>query len=96
MPGIHGCGARRWRRIDFHGHTHVAGLGGLAKRRSSACPSASRSGLGTGSLPPTISIESVAVERDWKIAVENSRLSGDQGRFAPTGGSELTIPALRH
>jgi hypothetical protein len=32
----------------------------------------------------------------WKIGVEIRGLTGSEDRFAPSGGFELTIPALRH
>ncbi|HEV8388864.1 MAG TPA: metallophosphoesterase [Dongiaceae bacterium] len=82
--------------LILHGHTHVAGLGRIGETPVIGVPSASaiRSGHKEAAAYNLYRISHV--EQDWKIAVEIRGLSGDQGRFAPSGGFELTIPALRH
>lgn len=82
--------------LILHGHTHAAGLGRVGETPVIGVPSASavRSGHNEAAAYNLYRIS--RVERDWKVAVEIRGLSGDQGRFAPSGGFELTIPALRH
>lgn len=82
--------------LILHGHTHVAGLGRIGETPVIGVPSASAVRSGHRE-PAAYNLYRISrVERDWKIAVEIRGLSGDQGRFATTGGFELTIPALRH
>jgi 3',5'-cyclic AMP phosphodiesterase CpdA len=82
--------------LILHGHTHAAGLGRVGETPVIGVPSASavRSGHNEAAAYNLYRIS--RVERDWKVTVEIRGLSGDQGRFAPSGGFELTIPALRH
>jgi len=83
MPGNSWMWCATLAPMILHGHTHVAGLGGLRNAGHRRAGPLRRSGLGTGSLPPTISIESVAwsgIGRSVKFAA-----SGDQAVRPPVG-----------
>jgi len=82
--------------LILHGHTHVAGLGRIGETPVIGVPSASAVRSGHKDVAAYNLYRISRVDRDWRIAVEIRGLNGDPDRFAPTGGFELTIPALRH
>ncbi|HET6162011.1 MAG TPA: metallophosphoesterase [Dongiaceae bacterium] len=82
--------------LILHGHTHVAGLGRIGETPVIGVPSASAIQSGHNDAAAYNLYRISRVDGDWKVAVEIRGLSGDLGRFAPTGSYELTIPALRH
>jgi 3',5'-cyclic AMP phosphodiesterase CpdA len=82
--------------LILHGHTHIAGLGRIGQTPVIGVPSASAIEHGYKDAAAYNVYRISPQERDWKVSVEVRSLSPDQGRFAPNGSYELTIPALRH
>jgi 3',5'-cyclic AMP phosphodiesterase CpdA len=82
--------------LVLHGHMHMASLARIDDVPVIGVPSAS-------ALPrhhkdeAAYNIYRIALgDKAWKVAVEVRGLSADHSQFAPRGGFELTIPALRH
>lgn len=92
MDVIGGAGAE----LVLHGHTHVAGLGRIGQTPVIGVPSASAIRSGHKDAAAYNLYRIARLGRDWKVAIEIRGLSSGQDRFVPTGGFELTIPALQH
>jgi 3',5'-cyclic AMP phosphodiesterase CpdA len=82
--------------LVLHGHMHMAALTRIDDVPVIGVPSAS-------ALPRHHKDEAAyniyrisRADQAWKVAVEVRALSADHSQFAPRGGFELTIPALRH
>lgn len=82
--------------LVLHGHMHMATLGHIGETPVVGVPSASALPWHHKDAAAYNLYRISRVDRDWKVAVEIRGLNGDQDRFGPTGGFELTIPALRH
>jgi 3',5'-cyclic AMP phosphodiesterase CpdA len=111
-PPLYGCGHRRKALTDarefgeivraagaelvLHGHMHMATLGHIGETPVVGVPSASALPWHHKDAAAYNLYRISRADRAWKVAVEIRGLHGDQDRFVPTGGFELTIPALRH
>lgn len=82
--------------LVLHGHIHMATLGHIEQTPVIGVPSASALAWHHKDAAAYNLYRISRAEQDWKLAVEIRGLTGDQGRFAASGGFELTIPALRH
>jgi 3',5'-cyclic AMP phosphodiesterase CpdA len=82
--------------LVLHGHMHMATLGHIGETPVVGVPSASALPWHHKDAAAYNLYRISRADRAWKVAVEIRGLNGDQDRFAPTGGFELTIPALRH
>jgi len=82
--------------LILHGHMHMATLGHIGETPVIGVPSASALRWHHKDAAAYNVYRIRQAEENWKITVEIRGLSTDQDRFAPSGGFELTIPALRH
>ena len=82
--------------LVLHGHMHMATLSHIGDTPVIGVPSASalRWHHKDGSAYNVYRI--ARADGGWKISVEIRGLANTEDRFAPSGGYELTIPALRH
>ena len=111
-PPIYGKGHRRKALTDaqefgevvravgaelvLHGHMHMATLGHIGETPVIGVPSASALRWHHKDASAYNVYRIARADGAWKLAVEIRGLTGSEDRFAPTGGYELTIPALRH
>jgi 3',5'-cyclic AMP phosphodiesterase CpdA len=82
--------------LVLHGHMHMATLGHIGETPVVGVPSASALPWHHKDAAAYNLYRISRADRAWKVAVEIRGLNGDQDRFVPTGGFELTIPAMRH
>ncbi len=82
--------------LVLHGHMHMATLGHIGETPVIGVPSASALRWHHKDASAYNVYRIARADGTWKLAVEIRGLTGSEDRFAPTGGYELTIPALRH
>ena len=82
--------------LILHGHMHMASLGHIGETPVIGVPSASALRWHHKDAAAYNLYRIAQADGKWKIAVEIRGLTDDRDRFAPAGGFELTIPAMRH
>jgi 3',5'-cyclic AMP phosphodiesterase CpdA len=82
--------------LVLHGHMHMATLSHIGDTPVIGVPSASALRWHHKDASAYNLYRIARAEGAWKLAVEIRGLTGSEDRFAPSGGYELTIPALRH
>jgi 3',5'-cyclic AMP phosphodiesterase CpdA len=82
--------------LVLHGHMHMASLGHIGETPVIGVPSASALRWHHKDASAYNVYRIARADGAWKLAVEIRGLTGSEDRFAPSGGYELTIPALRH
>ncbi len=89
---VRGAGAE----LVLHGHMHMATLGHIGETPVIGVPSASALHWHRKDASAYNVYRIARADGAWKLAVEIRGLTGSEDRFAPSGGYELTIPAVRH
>lgn len=82
--------------LVLHGHMHMATLSHIGETPVIGVPSASALRWHHKDASAYNVYRIARADGAWKLAVEIRGLTGSEDRFAPSGGYELTIPALRH
>jgi 3',5'-cyclic AMP phosphodiesterase CpdA len=82
--------------LVLHGHMHMATLSHIGDTPVIGVPSASALRWHHKDASAYNLYRIARTDGAWKLAVEIRGLTGSEDRFAPSGGYELTIPALRH
>jgi 3',5'-cyclic AMP phosphodiesterase CpdA len=82
--------------LILHGHMHMATLGQIGSTPVIGVPSASALRWHQKDASAYNVYRIAKADGAWKITVEIRGLTNTQDRFAPSGGFELTIPAMRH
>ncbi len=82
--------------LVLHGHMHMATLSHIGETPVIGVPSASALRWHHKDASAYNVYRIARANGAWKLAVEIRGLTGSEDRFAPSGGYELTIPALRH
>ncbi len=82
--------------LVLHGHMHMATLGHIDKIPVIGVPSASALRWHNRDAAAYNIYRVAPADSAWKLAVEIRGLASTEDHFAPSGGFELTIPALRH
>jgi 3',5'-cyclic AMP phosphodiesterase CpdA len=82
--------------LVLHGHMHMACLGHVGDTPVIGVPSASALRWHHKDASAYNVYRIARADGGWKLAVEIRGLTNTEDRFAPRGGYELMIPALRH
>ena len=82
--------------LILHGHMHMATLGHIGDAPVIGVPSASALRWHHKDASAYNVYRIARGDRGWKLDVEIRGLTNTGDRFAPSGGYELTIPAVRH
>jgi 3',5'-cyclic AMP phosphodiesterase CpdA len=82
--------------LVLHGHMHMASLGHIGDTPVIGVPSASALRWHHKDASAYNVYRIARADGGWRLAVEIRGLTNTEDRFAPSGGYELTIPALRH
>ena len=82
--------------LVLHGHMHMATLSHIGDTPVIGVPSASALRWHHKDASAYNVYRIARADGGWKLAVEIRGLTNTEDRFAPSGGYELTIPALRH
>ena len=82
--------------LVLHGHMHMASLGHIGETPVIGVPSASALHWHHKDASAYNVYRIARADGAWKLAVEIRGLTGSEDRFAPSGGYELTIPAVQH
>lgn len=82
--------------LVLHGHMHMASLGHIGETPVIGVSSASALRWHHKDASAYNVYRIARADGAWKLTVEIRGLTNTEDRFAPSGGYELTIPALRH
>ena len=82
--------------LVLHGHMHMASLGHIGDTPVIGVPSASALRWHHKDASAYNVYRIARADGGWRLTVEIRGLTNTEDRFAPSGGYELTIPALRH